>query len=410
MGVMIFVKLAWRNILRNKRRTLIAGTAIGIGLAAMIYMDAIMIGMENNMVATATSTFLGDGQIGREGFRKTFEAELTINNVDEVVKDLAKEPLVDKFTKRVLGLGMISSPANVSGVSVIGIDPATEPDLSKVDEAMIMGSYFEGDDSRQILIGRKLAELLEVELGDRIVVTVAEAHTGDLSQEMFRVSGIYYFNVAEMDQRMAFVRLDKAQAMMGLTGQAHQIALKLHDNSIARVPGHDLWMRYSVNGNEAVGWTTLLPQLDKIFNLSKFGILILGVLLFAIVSLGIINTLFMSLYERMFEFGVIRALGTTPFAMGRLVIFEAGVLGLISQIMGCLLAAVTLAILSYVGIDYGGIEFAGVTIVDRLYPEWQVHQFVIYPAAVLLFTMVIALYPAIYAAKLTPARAMRKSF
>ena len=410
MTIAIYSKLAWRNILRNKRRTFMAGIAVGIGLAALIYVDALMIGMRNNMINSATSSFLGEGQIHREGFRETFEVDLTVRDLDDVVQNIEREQVVERFTLRTLSFGMISSPANVSSVSMVGVDPTTERYLSQVDEALVKGTYFEGDDGRQILIGDKLAELLEVDLGDRVVMTAAQAKTGDLAQEMFRVSGIYHFNVAEMDQHMAFIQLGKAQQMLALGNGVHQLALKFTDRSLGRDVGHPFWDRHSQRGNEAVGWTVLLPQLEGAFELSRFATLFLAIILFGVVALGIINTLFMSLYERMFEFGVLRAVGTHPMAMGRLVIFEAAALAVISIILGVILGFVTVYITAKTGIDFTGIEYAGATFRELLYPVMEASQFTMYPFGVFLFTVGIAIYPAIYAARLTPAEAMRKSF
>jgi ABC-type antimicrobial peptide transport system permease subunit len=117
----------------------------------------------------------------------------------------------------------------------------------------------------------------------------------------------------------------------------------------------------------------------------------------------------MSLYERMFEFGVMRAIGTYPFAMARLVILEAAALAVISCVIGAIIGYASVAITASIGIDYTGIEFAGVTFRRLLYPVMQVHQFTTYPVAVVLFTLVVALYPAVFAARLTPAEAMRRS-
>jgi ABC-type antimicrobial peptide transport system permease subunit len=153
----------------------------------------------------------------------------------------------------------------------------------------------------------------------------------------------------------------------------------------------------------------LLPQLKAVFALTKFSTLILGVILFSVVSLGIINTLFMSLYERMFEFGVIRAVGTRPFGVGRLVMFEAGALAVFSIILGSILGFVISALVAHTGIDYSGIEYSGVTFRHLLYPVLEVKQYLVYPAAVFLFTVLIGLYPATFAAKMNPAEAMRKS-
>ena len=141
---LILVKLAWRNLFRNKRRTLIAATAIGIGLTALIFIDAFMIGMEETMIRTATASFLGDAQIHREGFRDEQEASLTIQALDEVTTQvLTEETIVQHWTQRVLVAGMITSPANVSAINLVGVHPPTEKFLSLIDDAITEGAYFE---------------------------------------------------------------------------------------------------------------------------------------------------------------------------------------------------------------------------------------------------------------------------
>ena len=231
---MILVKLAWRNIFRNKRRTLIAATAIGIGLTALIFIDAFMIGMEETMIRTATASFLGDAQIHREGFRDAQEVSLTVQALDSVTESLAKEEIVAHFTQRTLASSMITSPANVSAISLVGVHPPTEKFLSLIDDAITEGAYFEGDNSRDIVIGAKLAEILEIGLGDRVVVTVAQAESGELSQEMFRISGIYHFADAAMNSGMAFVRLEKRKRCLLSVRMSMKSRLNLPPSPILR--------------------------------------------------------------------------------------------------------------------------------------------------------------------------------
>lgn len=406
----IYLKLAIRNLFRNKRRTFIAGTAIGIGLAALIFTDALLIGMEENMVASATESFMGDGQIHGEGYREQRDVEMVVADLSEVIERLEKDEQVRHYSKRVLAVSMISSPANVAAVELVGIDPTHERHLSQIDEAMINGEYLDTTKQRQLILGSKLAEILEVELGERLVVTVSQAHSGELSQEMFRLTGIYHFNVEEMDRGMAFVLLGKAQEMLGLDNDVHEVALDLYDNGIGRDKSHPLWQQYSQGKNEAVGWVVLLPELKMAFEMSQFTTAILGLILFGVVSFGIINTLFMSLHERMFEFGVLRAVGTRPLAMARLVLLEAVALGTLSVIIGAIMGFALTYILGFIGIDYRGIEFSGVTFRELLFPVLTVDQFIIYPLAVFFFTGLVGLFPAIVAARLQPAEAMRRSF
>jgi ABC-type lipoprotein release transport system permease subunit len=408
--VWLQIKLASRNIFRNKRRTFIAGTAIGIGLAALIFTDALVIGMENNMIASATESFMGEGQIHREGFRQSYDVEETIIGPDEIMQHLRQEPMVAHYTARTLSFAMMTSPANVSSVTMVGIDPETERHLSQIDEAMIKGDYFSGDNVRDIVIGDKLAEILEADIGSRVVLTVAQAHTGDLAQEMFRISGIYHFNIREMDLGMAFIRLPKAQQMLNLDHGVHEIAIMFKNESFGRNPDNPFWARYSQNGNEAVPWTVLMPMLAKSIEVSQFATFLVGIILFGVVALGIVNTLFMSMHERMFEFGVLRAVGTRAMAMARLIVIEAGTLAALSIVLGAIMGLIVTAIVMHTGINYTGIEFAGVTFRKLLYPVLTVKQFIVYPAAVFIFTLLVALYPAAYAARLSPSKAMRRSF
>jgi ABC-type lipoprotein release transport system permease subunit len=406
----LYLKLAIRNIFRNKRRTFIAGFAIGIGLASLIFTDALIKGMEQNLIQSATASFLGEGEIHAKGFRESYDVEKTIVDAPKVVDELSHDPIVAHFTQRAMSFAMLNSPANLSAVTMVGVDPSTEKYLSQIDDALIKGDYFTGDEQRDLIIGKKLAELLEVEIGDRVVMTVAQAGSGDLSQEMFRVSGIFLFNSDEMDRGMAFIRLKKAQQMLAIDGRIHEIAINFTDSKYGQDENLPFWKKYSQDGNEAVGWTVLLPQLKNVLAMSQFSTFIVGIILFAVVALGIINTLFMSLHERMFEFGVLRAVGTRPLTMARLIVFEAGALAVLSIVIGTVLGYILTYIFTKVGIDYTGIEFVGVTFRNLLYPIMETRQYVFFPLTVFLFTVVIAIYPALHAARLVPAEAMRRSF
>ncbi|MCK5222459.1 MAG: ABC transporter permease, partial [Candidatus Aminicenantes bacterium] len=241
---MFYLKLAWRNILRNKRRTIIASIAIGVGLASMILTDGIMIGMKDNLVDSATSTLLGEAQIHHKDFRHTQDVEKTIINKSEILKDLEKDSSVERFSERVITLGMITSPSTAESVIVYGINPESDSYLSKIDDRIREGSYFEDGGDREIVIGSKLAEVLEVSLGDRIVITVAQAFGGDLSQEMFLIGGIYHFNVKEMDNGMVFIRKEKAQEMLNIGKEIHEIAVKFTGIRMAEDKKLPFWSKY----------------------------------------------------------------------------------------------------------------------------------------------------------------------
>ncbi|GAB4119579.1 MAG: ABC transporter permease [Acidobacteriota bacterium] len=401
-------RLGFRNLMRNRRRALITGTAIGLGLGALMFSDALIKGMQVNLVRSATESFLGDGQIHREGYREAPEVESVIVGLEPLMERLAADHRVADFARRVVAPGILSSPANMSPVQVYGVDPAVEDRLSQVDDTLVAGEFFAGDDPRDVVIGQELAELLEVELGGRVVLTTAEAGTGNLAQEMFRVAGIFRFGIREMDQGMAFIRIDRLQGMLGLGKEVHEIAVRLSPAGSAEPLR--LWADYSRDGNEAVGWEVLLPQLAAAMEMSQFSLVIVGLILFAVVALGIINTLFMSLHERTFEFGVLRAIGTRSARLAALILVEAAVLALVAAALGVGIGGTAILVTGSFGIDYTGIEAMGVTFRERLYPLFEPRQVIVYPLVVILLTVVVAVYPAVHAARILPAQALRRSF
>lgn len=406
----MLIKLAWRNVFRNKRRTLLSGLAIGIGLASLIVADGVILGMEQSMISMATDTLLGQGQIHEKDFRKTLEVERVINDYPAVAAALEKEPTIRSFSPRTLSYAMLTSPANVESIILYGIEPEKERTITKISDAILKGSFLSSADPQKIVIGSKLADNLEVEVGDRLVVTLAQADTGDLSQAMFRVGGIYHFNMRDLDNGIAFITISKAQELLGLPGKVHEIAFHFKDISLSRNKSLPFWTTFSTNGNVAEGWMDIMPELESLLQLSQFAVYITAIILFGVVSLGIMNTLFMSLYERMFEFGVLRAIGTRPLKMASMIIFEAGAISIISIIIGITLGYILMLYLGWSGIDYEGLEFGGLAFRDKLFPVQALSQYILYPSMLFVFTLIIGTYPAIYAARLRPAKAMRKSF
>lgn len=405
----MLIKLAWRNLFRNTRRTVLSGLAIGIGLAGLILMDAMVRGELNEAVLSATATFPGQAQIHHRDFRRTLAVEATLAEPDRVLAELAQEPLVKAFAPRVLSYAMLSSPADASSVLLYGIDPQREAAVSQLALARVKGHGLDPAEPSQILIGKRLAENLGVDLGDRMVITVAQAGTGELSQEMFRVAGIFELKIREMDQATAFISLAKAQQLLRLGSGIHEIAVVFKDLQTASDPRLPFWKQYSRGSDQALGWGALFPDLLTIADVYRVSLFMMALIVFGIVSFGIMNTLFMSLYERMFEFGVLRAIGTRPGRLAGVILFEAGFLAGISSLMGVLLGLLITLWLQRIGVDYSGLEFNGVAFRNLLFPVLHWSQYVLYPVALIAFTVLVGSYPALYAARLTPAKAMQRT-
>ena len=403
-----YLKMARRNIFRNKKRTFLTGLIIAIGLASLMFTDAVTVGMKKNMISSVTSSFLGDAQIHREGFQESLDPEKTIAEAETMLSRLKNDPAVKHYTRRVTGFGTVSSPADINSVAVYGIDPEREPAVSELDEALEHGSYFT-EDGGGILLGSELAEELEAETGDRIVVSVSNARTGDLAQNLFRVAGIYSLQIEEFDASAAFIPLAKAQELFGVGGGMHEIAVTFHDRQYARAHAQKFKERYGTAGNVVETWPELVPQMKRMLELTDFSVGIVMLIVFAVIIFGIINTLFMSLYERTFEFGVLRAVGTRAGRLKTMVVFEAASLGLYSAVMGIVLGALLIYLGSVTGLNLSGVEVAGATITETLYTDFRPRQFILHPLLILAFTILVSFYPARHAGKMSITDALQKT-
>jgi len=316
---------------------------------------------------------------------------------------------VQAFAPRTLAMAMLTSPANVVSAMLYGIEPDREARVSMVKEVLLAGNYLVPSEPNQILIGDKLAQVLEVEVGSVVVVTVAQAGTGELSQAMFRVAGIFRFGQRTMDGAMAFIPLVKAQELLNLDRRFHEIALDFTDLALSEDPNLAFWKKYSSSENQAQSWREIIPQFEVTRAVVGIIMWVGAGLLFGVVALAIVNTLFMSLYERMFEFGVLRAMGTRPGRMALMILLEAGSLAVISIAIGSVIGFLAIWVVAQHGLNYTGVDWGGVTFLKPVCPVLSVSQFYIYPTVLFLFTLLVALYPAVYAAGLNPIRAMRKS-
>ena len=405
---MFELRLAWRNIWRNKKRTLIAGTAIGIGLAGLIFVDGLMDGMMMNLKESVTGTWMGDGQIHARGYRETFDSGLTIPRTDQWKSRLDRMPEVKALSLRVVLSGMANSAYESRPVSLYGVDPREEKALSEIDESMVSGDYLQPEKGDGAVMGDILARRLEAGIGDRIVLTVTREKTGELIQELFTVAGIFHTGMNEIDRHFVIAPLHTVQSMAGSGKDVNEIALRL-DPSLSPEEEAAFWSSFSDSGIDAAGWEELLPQMKTVMGMKGISMAIMSVVIFGVVLFGIINVMFMSLFERLFEFGVLKALGTTRARIRKLIIMESFCLGGVAVLLGSLLGIGLLLIFSWTGIDYRGLDFGGATFTRMLYPMISLRPFILYSLGVWAATGLIGLYPARYAARLTIADAMKKS-
>ena len=405
---MLTLRLAFRNLFRNTRRTLLTALLISSSLVVLILVDGLMLGMTKVMVGGITQTLEGEAQVVRKGFRNNFEVEYTIENPTNVISQIEESDVVEGFGPRVIIGGMIASSYNTSGALVYGVDAIKELKVSRISEAIIEGEYLSGK-PREILIGKPAADLLEVELGDRLIITAATVDTNEITQELFRLSGIFEFGPEEMDKSLVFINLDKAQDVLGMEGNLHQIALRFIDPEDAKKADLKLFNQLNDEENEALGWLDLQPSIGAMIEMSGYSTAIVGTILFLLTSLGVINSMFMSIYERIYEFGVAKAIGTTPWQIIQLVLFEALLLALISCAVGLTIGYSLGDYFATNGIPMGKMEVSGVLLDGNLYTTLALYQFVNFPVYVTLLTLAAAIYPATFASRIVPTEALQRA-
>ena len=404
---MLIIKLALRNLFRNTRRTLLTVLLIGCSLSALILTDAVLLGMVDVMIESLTKTLSGEAQVHRQGFTDNYDVDLYMPESASIESQLENDPSVAAYASRVISGGMISSSYNVGAGIIYGVDADQERHLSKLAAAITLGHYLE--DANDILIGEPMAELLEIKLGDRVVITQAEANTGELSQALFRVAGIFKFGVRELDSNIVFINISQARKILGIKQGSHEIAILFHDVSSADLDPTGLLSSLTDDTTEALGWRALNKDIAAMLEMTNYSSLIVGAILFFLASLGVINSMFMSIYERIYEFGVAKAIGTRPFDLFRLIMVEALFLALLSCIFGVLVGALLGEWYATNGIPLGEMEISGIAMNNNIPTVLAWHQFTNFPAYVILLVLTAALYPARFAANIIPTDALHRS-
>ena len=404
---MLIVKLAWRNLFRNTRRTILTVMLVSFSLVSLILTDGMVKGMQEKLVGSVTQTLTGEAQIHKKGFWEELDEKKFIDDPAPIINEILLNEDIQAFAPRVIVGGMISSPYNITGGLIYGVDADRELGISKLKKAVIEGAYLSGS-RREILIGKSMSDILEVSLGDRIVISAAEVGSGEISQELFRVSGIFEFGLTELDSSLGFINLNVAQSLIGLDKGIHQIVVRFDNPENALDSDNSFYQDTNQGDIEALSWIDYNPSIASLIGMSNYATVIIGVTLLLVATFGVINSLFMSIYERLYELGVAKAIGTSGPELMSLVILEAFLLGIVSCILGCVLGYFANSWFAIHGIPFGTYDFSGV-ILQGIHTKVALEQITLLPLCVILLVLVSAIYPAIFAARIMPVESMRRS-
>ena len=405
----VFVLIAARNILRNRRRTaiVIGGTAFSI--LAFVFIFGFFDGFFDEMVENSTRYLTGHVQLERAGFRRDLAPELAIDAPPDLLERLRSMAGVAAVAPRVQAQALASSAVKSEGILLIGVDPDAERGVTFIDKTIVEGRAIEPGADREIVIGRRLAEKLRVRLGEKIVV-MAQAADGELGTAAYRVSGIFATESSAFDGGIAFVTLRAAQSLLALGPRVSTVNLRLADRRALGGAAEELRRVASTYGLALAPWQELLPQLDEQV---KFGRIMSNIILavfLLVVATAVMNTVFMAVAERTREFGVMMALGTPPGAIRRMVVYETIVLLSLASLVGYGAGIALVEYFGWKGIDLSGFfrdysTIPGLT--GIVHPKLFLDGIIPPGIALLVMGVLVSLYPAAGATRLDPARAIR---
>ena len=412
----IWWRIAARNLGRNPRRTAVSVSALALGFAAAVVMVAVSDGMTAEMIDNGTQVLSGQVQLHARGYFPERDSYTTIGgtsgtNLDTLLEAVAAVPDVAGAAPRVYGGGLVSAGPHTIAALLAGMDAARERGVSRVLQAIVAGTA-PAPGTRTIALGEESARKLGVRPGDTVVV-VAPAADGSLGNDLYIVSGVFHTGLAQLDADFAVLPLPALQELLALApGRVHEIAVAVRDPwatpTVTRALAADSRLARLDVAVEA--WTAFRPELAQYARLAQAwnGVLIAIVFLMAI--FGVTNTLLMSTFERRREFAVEGALGAGRGAIARSVVYEGLVLGAVSLATGAALAAAVVYWWHAAPPDLsrfvGNFTVSGALVrpVLRAEPSWQAPLQA--AAALLVTSLLAALYPAFRATRIPPADAL----
>lgn len=402
----MLLKIAWRNIWRNSRRSLIVLGSVVVGVIAVIFMDALSIGFSQQMLFNQIDLNIGHVQIHKEGFAANKNIKSFIPNNKVVESALKSTSGVKNWSKRVIAFGLLSSASNSSGVYMYGVNAEDEKKISVIDESIIEGDFLSGG-VREIIMGQKLADKLGVELGDK-VVGMSNRIDGSIGSEVFRVKGIFSTTNSEFDKAYVYTNINTLQNMLDLGDKVYEYGITANNykdaSDIATVIKNKLNSDY-----EVLSYKDILPILILQIDMTKQMMVIVNVIIGLALIFGIINTMLMTVYERIREFGVLMSIGMKNGKIFLMIVFEAFIIGVFGTVLGLILGSALVYPFSVGGIDMSlfaeGLNSLGTGAV--IYPVLNIGGIINTIIMIPFVTVLGAVYPAIKAIRLEPVNAIR---
>ena len=400
--------LAWRNLWRNHRRTLIMMLAISVGVWAMIFMTALMRGMVDQMLKEGINALPGHVQVHHPAYRDDPSIENSMDQPGPAFSAALQHPEVTAWSSRVRVPAMISSERDNRGVTLLGVEPDSEIALGFDPDSILEGRFLESAGDNGLVIGRKLLQRLETDLGKRVVV-MSQDPDNNIADRGFRVVGVYKAKLTATEEAFIYAGRDTVQALLGLEQQVSEIAVG--GRNYREVDALQSLVQTAAGPDvEVLNWKELDGYLGTMMRVMDGFVLVWVIVIFLALSFGLVNTLMMAVFERVREIGLMQALGMKPSAILMQILLESLMLLVLGLILGNVLAVASVLPIRD-GLDLSivaqGMEMAGVSSV--LYPSLTLPDMVLANSVVIVLGVLTSLLPAWRASQYRPVEAIAKT-
>jgi ABC-type lipoprotein release transport system permease subunit len=403
---MTTLKVAFRNVFRQKRRTLLTVLTMTGGFALAAISIAWSDGTYSSVIDSFTRYQLGHIQIHGEGYLDRPTLYNTIDDYRLVGDRVARVSGVSNWAPRIYSAGIISAGERTAGVRIIGVDPELENQATRFDRKVIAGRTLNPSGRLETVLGKGLLESLRASVGDTVVL-VSQAADGSMANDLYRIVGVIEVGNDVADQTAMYLNLDDAQELLVLGGRVHEMAVIIDElGEVGRVTDS---IRTALNMPRlaVAPWQEFAKAFYTAMKADQQGTWIMLMIIILIVAVGVLNTVLMTVLERTREYGVLRAIGARPWQVARLVVYEVAVMALIAIAAGFIISLPVNYWLSLEGITFGTALSYGGQDFSTLYTEINVRSYTIPAVTVMLAALVVCLFPAARAARTDPARAMR---
>ena len=403
------LRIAWRNLGRNRRRTGLALLAIGVGQCALIITNGIMRGYTDNIQRAITGPMIGHLQVHAPGWRDERAMDLAISDLADVMAEIRQDPNVENAGARIYAPVLVAPEQDAYTAVVAGVDLEVEssPYGLLSDLKALPGP-------KEVLIGYRLANRMRAAPGQEIAI-IGQGIDGSIANDLYIVRDIIRGPADLLNQMGIVMALEDAQELFVMPDQANEIVIRAKETGEVEAMAGRMQAWSDPAGLELLSWREIVPDLVLILDIAAYVAYIVLVLVFIAAVAGIANTLMMSTFERMHEFGMLLALGSRPNRLVEMIAFEAVFLGLLGVALGTAAGLALVMITAQTGIDFaywGGraaedLAYQGLNLPLDVYPRPAAIDVFQGLAAILFTAMVAAIWPASVAARLEPVKAMR---